>query len=118
MPNTWESDRVGAGAPPIRTDEGWLEIYHAADANGRYALGAMLSDLDRPEVIRSRSDRPVLEPVEPYEQAGVYANCVFSNGVLAEPDGRLTIYYGAADAICAAALTTVEEMVAAAENRE
>jgi predicted GH43/DUF377 family glycosyl hydrolase len=117
-PGTWEGERVGAGAPPIRTDAGWLEIYHAADAAGRYHLGAMLSDLDYPETVISRSRRPVLEPEAPYEMTGVYGNCVFSNGVVAWEDGTLMVYYGAADSICAAAVTTVEEMIAAARNEQ
>ena len=114
-PGTWEGGRVGCGPPPIRTDQGWLEIYHAADEAGRYCLGAMLSDPDRPERILARSSRPVLQPETPYELAGVYGNCVFSCGMVPEDDGRLTIYYGAADSICAAAVTTVDEMVAAAQ---
>lgn len=116
-PNSWESDRVGAGAPPIRTDHGWLDIYHAADANGRYCLGAMLSELDHPERITTRSHRPVMQPEAPYELAGVYGNCVFSNGMIADADGKLHIYYGAADSICAAATTTVADMVASAQNK-
>jgi len=113
-PGTWESDRVGAGAPPIRTDAGWLEIYHASDANGRYALGAMLSDPDRPERIISRSPRPVLEPQAPYELSGLYNHCVFHNGLVADDDGTLWIYYGAADRICAGAVTSIDEMIDAA----
>jgi predicted GH43/DUF377 family glycosyl hydrolase len=115
-PGTWESDRVGAGAPPIRTDEGWLDIYHACDDNGRYSLGAMLSDLEHPERVLSRSSYPVLEPTEGYETTGVYGDCIFSNGLIADPDGTLTVYYGAADRICAAAVTTVAEMIAAAKE--
>ena len=113
-PGTWEGGRVGCGAPPIRTDEGWLEIYHAADEAGRYCLGAMLSDPDRPQRVLTRSSRPVLAPEADYERQGFYGNCVFSNGLIAGPDGLLTVYYGAADSICAAAVTTVAEMVAAA----
>ena len=113
---TWEAGRAGCGAPPIRTEDGWLEIYHAADADGRYHLGAMLSDLGRPERILTRSRRPVLEPEADYELKGVYANCVFCNGLVADDDGTLTVYYGAADRICAAAVTTVGQMVRAARN--
>jgi predicted GH43/DUF377 family glycosyl hydrolase len=112
----WAADRVGAGAPPVATDEGWLEIYHGCDARGRYALGAMLSDLERPERVLGSSHRPVMVAERPYERAGVYANCVFSNGLVAEPDGRLVVYYGAADRVCAGAVTTVEEMIAAAKS--
>ncbi len=113
---TWESNRVGCGGPPIRTDAGWLEIYHAADADGRYGLGAMLTDLERPDRIIARSARPVFEPEAPYELTGVYGQCVFSNGLLVSPDGELTIIYGAADTIVAAARTTVDEMIAAAQG--
>lgn len=114
-PGTWEAERVGAGAPPIRTEEGWLEIYHAS--NGRqYGLGAMLSDPERPERIVTRSTEPVLWPETDYEREGVFANTVFSNGLLTEDDGTLTVYYGAGDRVCAAAATTVDEMLAAAKT--
>ncbi|MFP4054529.1 MAG: glycoside hydrolase family 130 protein [Phycisphaerae bacterium] len=113
-PGTWSAERVGCGAPPIRTDDGWLEIYHASDATGRYHLGAMLSDLDHPENVIARGSKPVLEPEADYEKTGVYGNCVFSNGLVVD-DGTMTVYYGAADRICAGAVTTVDEMVAAAK---
>ena len=116
-PGTWESERVGCGAPPIKTDEGWLEIYHASDANGRYQLGVMLSDLEHPWRIITRAKQPVLEPEADYEITGIYGNCVFSNGMVADEDGTLTVYYGAADRICAAARTTIGEMLAAAKNQ-
>jgi predicted GH43/DUF377 family glycosyl hydrolase len=113
---TWEGGRVGGGAPPIRTEEGWLEIYHAADASGRYHLGAMLSDLETPQRVIARGSKPVLEPEADYELSGVYANCVFSNGLVVEQDATMFLYYGAADRICAGAITSVDEMVAAARS--
>jgi len=115
-PGTWEAGRVGSGAPPIKTPEGWLEIYHAADDEGRYHLGAMLSDLDQPQKVIARSTSPVFEPQADYELEGVYGNCVFSNGLVVGDDGKLTVYYGAADRICAAAVTTIDEMIAAAKS--
>ena len=115
-PGTWESERVGCGAPPIRTRDGWLEVYHGADETGRYHLGAMLSDLDRPERVVTRSRTPVMEPEADYELEGVYGNCVFSNGLVVDDDGTVTVYYGAADRICAAAVATVDELIAAAKN--
>ena len=113
---TWESERVGCGGAPIKTGEGWLEIYHACGPDG-YALGAMLSDLEAPEKLLCRSPRPVLLPETDYEKIGVFNNTVFSNGLVAEADGTLTLYYGAADRICAGAVTTVDEMVAAAKGK-
>ena len=115
-PGRWAGGRVGCGAPPIRTPEGWLELYHAADADGTYHLGAMLSDLDNPQKILTRSSRPVFEPEADYERTGIYGNCVFHNGLTVSDDGALTVYYGAADRICAAAVTTVDEMIAAAKT--
>jgi len=115
-PGTWEADRVGCGAPPIRTDAGWLEIYHAADADQTYHLGAMLSDLERPERLLTRGRQPVLGPETDYEMTGIFSNCVFSNGLIVDPDGAMCVYYGAADRICAAAVTTVDEMIAAAKS--
>ena len=101
---------------PIRTDAGWLEIYHAADSAGRYHLGAMLSDLDHPERLITRGRSPGMEPRMDYELAGVYGNCVFSNGLVVAGDGTMIVYYGAADSICAGAVTTVDEMIAAAKD--
>ncbi len=114
-PDTWEAGRIGAGAPPIKTAEGWLEIYHAADASGKYHLGAMLSDLEHPERLITRSTQPILNAEADYELAGVYAGAVFSNGLIVGNDGTLTVYYGAGDRVCAAAVTTVDEMIAAAK---
>jgi len=115
-PGTWIAERVGGGAPPIRTEQGWLELYHGCDERGRYGLGAMLSDLEFPERLIACSSQPVLLPEAPYEVRGVYADCVFCNGLLVDADGTMTVYYGAADRVCAAAVTSVQEMIAAARS--
>ena len=115
-PGTWESQRVGCGGTPIKTDEGWLEVYHAADDNSKYYLGVMLSELEHPEKIISRSTRPILQPETDYELEGVFGNCVFSNGLVAGDDGTVTVYYGAADRICAGATTTIDELLAACKE--
>lgn len=114
IPGSWASQRVGCGGVPIETPQGWLEIFHGADRQGRYCLGAMLSDLDSPHIVLSHSTEPVFEPRESYELHGVFNSCVFSNGLIVDDDGTLRVYYGAADRVCAGALTTVQEMVAAA----
>jgi predicted GH43/DUF377 family glycosyl hydrolase len=74
----------------------------------------MLSDLDNPHIVLSHSSRPVFEPEAPYELHGVFSSCVFTNGLIVDDDGVLTVYYGAADRVCAGAMGTVEQMVAAA----
>ncbi len=113
---TWQSVRIGCGPPPVKTDKGWLEIYHASDDNGRYCLGAMLSEGENPHRVISCSSRPVFEPAEDYEMNGVYGRCVFSNGLVADEDGKLTVYYGAADTVCAGAITAVDDMLTAAKS--
>jgi predicted GH43/DUF377 family glycosyl hydrolase len=94
----WDSARVGAGAAPIRTPVGWLEIYHGANEQNRYCLGALLLDLAEPWKVIARSTEPIMEPVAPYEQTGFFGNVVFTNGHLVEGD-QLTIYYGASDSV-------------------
>jgi predicted GH43/DUF377 family glycosyl hydrolase len=94
----WDSARVGAGAAPIRTAEGWLEIYHGATKENRYCLGALLLDIDEPWRVLARSEMPIMEPLAPYEQEGFFGQVIFTNGHLVDGD-RLTIYYGAADSV-------------------
>jgi len=112
----WDGGRIGCGAPPIKTAAGWLDIYHGADAKGRYCLGAMLSDLACPEKLISRSKRPVFEPTTDYEVKGLYGNCTFSNGLVVDDHGVMTVYYGAADTVVASASCKVDEMIAAATS--
>ena len=96
----WDETRIGAGAVPFRTEQGWLEFYHGADRNNRYCLGAVLLDAQQPWKILARSEYPIFEPQADYEQAGFFGNVVFSCGLLFEDD-RLKVYYGAADtSIC------------------
>ncbi len=103
--------RVGGGAPPIKTDQGWLSIYHSADANNRYTLSAFLTALDAPGRIIAQSRGPVFAPEAPYETHGFFGNVVFTCGAVAEGD-RLRLYYGAADEHVALAEGSVSELVA------
>ncbi len=101
----WDSARVGAGASPIKTEKGWLEIYHGADHNNRYCLGALLLDLNDPSKVLARSHDPVMEPAMPYEKTGFFGNVVFTNGHLVNGD-EIVLYYGASDeVICGARLS-------------
>src|ERR1700744_4652887 len=95
-PGMWDSARVGAGAAPIRTNKGWLEIYHGANAEHQYCLGAFLMDIDDPSRIIARTKDPIMVPTEAYELSGFFGYVVFTNGHILDGD-RLTIYYGAAD---------------------
>lgn len=95
-PDAWDSERVGAGAQPIRTDTGWLEIYHGADHASRYCLGALLLDTEDPSRVLARSTQPIMEPTATYETKGFFGNVVFTNGHIVDGD-RVTVYYGASD---------------------
>jgi beta-1,4-mannooligosaccharide/beta-1,4-mannosyl-N-acetylglucosamine phosphorylase len=100
----WDSWRVGASAPPIETEFGWLEIYHGVKMTSGgpiYRLGAATLDFNEPCKVLCRSAIPILSPREYYERIGDVNNVVFSCGAIMEPDGEIKIYYGAADtSIC------------------
>ena len=106
----FDSARLGAGAPPIRTSEGWLEIYHGATQENRYCLGAMLLDINDPTKVIARTEEPIMAPIAPYEQTGFFGNVVFTNGHIVDGD-NIHLYYGASDeVICQADLSISEIM--------
>jgi predicted GH43/DUF377 family glycosyl hydrolase len=106
----WDSARVGGGAAPIRTENGWLEIYHGATSENRYCLGAFLMDLNDPSIVISRSIEPIMVPTESYELSGFFGFVVFTNGHLVDED-ELTIYYGAADEFVCGATFSIKEIL-------
>ncbi|MBL7793131.1 MAG: glycoside hydrolase family 130 protein [Saprospiraceae bacterium] len=106
----WDSVRVGAGAAPIKTPEGWLEIYHGADYQHRYCLGAVLLDLHDPSKVLARSHHPLLEPTSDYEKTGFFGNVIFTNGHLVDGD-EITMYYGASDEVICGATLSIEEIL-------
>lgn len=110
-PGLWDSVRIGAGASPILTPHGWLEIYHGANAEHRYCLGALLLDRHDPARVLARSREPIMEPSQSYEQKGFFGNVVFTNGHIAEDD-KLTVYYGASDTVVCGAEFSITEILA------
>jgi predicted GH43/DUF377 family glycosyl hydrolase len=106
----WDEARIGAGGAPIRTSEGWLEIYHGATKDHRYCLGALLLDLNNPAKVLARSEQPIMEPVAPYEQTGFFGNVVFTNGHYVEGD-TIHIYYGASDEVICGATLSIKEIL-------
>lgn len=113
-PCHWDHLKVGAGAPPIRIREGWLEIYHGvvdSSAGSTYSLGAAILDYREPWKVIARSKHPVLFPQMPYEESGRIRTAVFTCNALLEND-KVRIYYGAADAVVAMAEMPLEDLVA------
>jgi len=110
----WGAAKSGAGAIPIKTDAGWLEIYHACNQNCsvlNYHLGAMLLDLEDPSEIVAAPTDFILAAEKDYECFGQVPNVVFTSGAVVMPDGTLNVYYGAADTRMCLAQTTVKELV-------
>lgn len=108
----WDSRKVGVGAPPIKTDDGWLLIYQAVgdqDAS-RYKMGAMLLDLKDPAKVLHRSVKPILEPTEWYENEGYKAGVAYPCGSVIM-DNTLHVYYGGADMVTCAATAPMDEFM-------
>jgi predicted GH43/DUF377 family glycosyl hydrolase len=108
---TFHSGKTGGSCVPIKTDAGWLEIYHGSDETDRYSLAAVLLDLDDPTKVIARGKVPIMEPQADYEINGFYGNVVFACGAIVEDDGRVIIYYGASDESTAAAVTTIDKIM-------
>lgn len=106
----FDSKRLGAGAAPIKTGKGWLEIYHGATAENRYCLGAILLDLQDPSIVIARSEEPIMEPVADYEKTGFFGNVVFTNGHIIDGD-TIEMYYGAADEHVCLATFSIKEIL-------
>lgn len=106
---SWDNARVGAGCAPIKTDKGWLEIYHGANKLHQYCLGAFLLDLNDPSKVLARTEEPIMIPTAPYELTGFFGNVVFTNGHTVQGD-TITMYYGASDEFVCGATLSINEI--------
>lgn len=113
--NWWESLKIGGGAAPIETTEGWLLFYHGVTGtcNGYvYSIGGAILDIDNPSVVKYRCENFLLTPEEWYEERGFVPNVTFPCATIQDAaTGRIAIYYGAADSYVGLAFTRVEEVV-------
>lgn len=121
----WANDKIGPTASPIRTDEGWLTLFHAVDRddsrgkNGwenswkkRYTAGIMLLDLNDPSRVLAVYDKPLIAPDLPIEtDEGFRQNVIFPCGMLLEDDGEVKIYYGASDTCVCLATARLEDIL-------
>lgn len=120
------NDKIGPGAPPIKTDKGWLTVFHSVDIdpergkNGwesawrkRYSIGVALLDLRDPSKVIGYSKRPLIVPEGKYEmEEGYRTNVVFPCGLIAEEDGTVKIYYGASDTVVCLATANLDDLLA------
>ncbi len=114
-PGCWDSFRIGASAPPIATDHGWLEIYHGVkktSAGPIYKTGSVLLDRENPSMVLGRCLMPLQSPRNYYERVGDVGNVVFASGAILEDDGNLKVYYGAADTAICVATGHIDEIIA------
>jgi predicted GH43/DUF377 family glycosyl hydrolase len=102
----------GVGPTPIKTELGWLVLYHSMDRNdpNRYKLGAMILDEKDPTKILYKSKGPILEPEEDYENNGIAHGVVYSCGAVIKDD-ELFVYYGGADKFVCVASINLEELI-------
>jgi predicted GH43/DUF377 family glycosyl hydrolase len=114
VPYHWDEMKIGPGAPPIRTGQGWLSIYHGVfpTMDGHvYRLGAALHNLDNPAEVLGVGDRWILQPEDPWEVTGYVHNVVFTCGAVPEKDGTLKLYWGGADTVMCAGTAVIDELV-------
>ena len=106
----WEV-KVGGNTPPIRTESGWLLLYHGVDENFTYRVGACLLDLDDPTKVLYKTRHFIMEPETSFEKDGLYKwGVVFPTGAVVRGD-ELYVYYGASDQWCCVATCKLSELV-------
>jgi beta-1,4-mannooligosaccharide/beta-1,4-mannosyl-N-acetylglucosamine phosphorylase len=122
---TYANEKLGAGPPPVKTNAGWLLVFHAVDTDlsrgkhgweekwqKRYVGGVLLLDLDDPRKVVAVSKRPLIVPEAPYEIGGGFRNnVVFPTGLILEDSGEVKLYYGAADTTECLATTQLDELI-------
>jgi beta-1,4-mannooligosaccharide/beta-1,4-mannosyl-N-acetylglucosamine phosphorylase len=111
----WESVKIGGGAAPIETSEGWLLFYHgvATTCNGFvYSIGGAILDIDHPSIVRYRCENFILTPEAEYEERGFVPNVVFPCATIHDPEtNRIALYYGAADSVVGVAFCNMDDII-------
>lgn len=118
-PDKWDSRKIGAGPPPLKTKDGWLLIYQSVGNQdpGKYKIGAMLLDLNDPTKVLYRSNSPILEPETWYENEGFKAGVVYPCGAVIKDD-ILFVYYGGADSHVCVATAQLEKFLEHLKRQE
>lgn len=107
----WQDQKIGGSCPPIRTEKGWLHLFHGVSSrDGGYRVGAVLLDLEDPTKILHRTSDFILAPEHTYETSGYYNGCVFPTGNVVKGD-TLYVYYGAADKYVCVATCKLQELL-------
>jgi predicted GH43/DUF377 family glycosyl hydrolase len=110
----WDQLKIGPGTTPIRTSDGWLHLFHGVfpTMDGSvYRLGVALHDIADPATVLGVADDWILSPEDSWELTGYVHNVVFSCGAVAEDDGTLKIYWGAADTVMCVGTARIADLV-------
>lgn len=110
----WDEMKVGPGATPIKTERGWLNIFHGVFptmSGSVYRLGVALHDLNDPAKVLGVADKWILQPEDECEVSGYVTNVVFTCGAIPENDGSVKIYWGGADSVMCVGSANIEELV-------
>jgi len=110
----WDSDRIGAAAPPIEITQGWLLLYYGVKQTSGgplFRLGAAILDHDDPSRVLARSGIPILSPREDYERTGDVNNLIFSTGAILSDQNVLMVYYGGADSCLCLGTAPLDDVV-------
>lgn len=107
-------DHLEVGAPPLKTEHGWLLIYsyikNYLAPPPTFGIEAVLLDLANPLKIIGRTQQPLLVPVQEYELYGRVPNIIFPSGAMIK-DKKLYIYYGATDTTCCLATLALQDLL-------
>ena len=115
-PLRFEQDHVEVGAVPIKTKDGWLLFYsyiqnYHGGGEKVFGIEALLLGLTDPSLIVGRTKGPIMVPQEIYEKYGIAPDIVFPSGALLHKNGRLDLYYGGADTVCARASLNLDDLL-------
>ncbi|ALS27686.1 glycosidase [Paenibacillus sp. 32O-W] len=107
----WEQKKIGGSTPPVKTDRGWLVLYHGVDYDSVYRVGALMLDLEHPEKVIAKTKHFIMQPEPYYEKFGYQVpNVIFPTGNVVK-DGLLYIYYGVTDTAIALATVPLQDLV-------
>jgi len=116
----WAWTKIGPGAVPIKTPDGWLVIFHGVRTQCKshyvYQLGACLLDLKDPAKVKAMAEDAILIPEELYELVGQTPSVVFTCGAVVEDSGEVKLYYGGADSVQCVAITTIDRLIDACRS--
>jgi len=117
-PLRFDHDHVEVGSQPLKTKYGWLLFYsyiqnYFGGGERVFGIEALLLDLNDPHEIVGKTKGPIMVPEEIYEKYGMVPNIVFPSGALLHKDGRVDLYYVAADTVCARASLNLPDLLSA-----